>query len=303
MQGTGGASLPIAVFTPDPVIAGSNGLSATGVPTAAAANSTPLVYYIHADHLNTARVITSNRLNTAAAGTAQNNLRWSWLPTGANPTTVNTSAGDPFGATPANANPSSLAAGNFTFNLRFAGQYFDKESGLHYNHHRDYDPTLGRYVQSDPIGLAGGLNTYLYVGADPNGGVDPEGLQAYMCRQAGLGAWCEPKPPNPITESIKDFWRNYTDMRNVNWKNSDKYFHCKANCEAARRGKVGEIAACLMSDAREGWDQYGPKQDSKEDSNADQAANSLGRAWGRYSNGKCEDICHQYRPPGLPPQY
>jgi RHS repeat-associated protein len=89
---------------------------------------------------------------------------------------VNSSAGDPFGATPANANPSTLAAGNFTFNLRFAGQYFDKESGLHYNHHRDYDPTLGRYVQSDLIGLAGGLNTYLYVGADPNRFVDPKGL-------------------------------------------------------------------------------------------------------------------------------
>jgi RHS repeat-associated protein len=106
----------------------------------------------------------SYRLNTAAAGAPQDNLRWSWLPTSANQTTVNSSAGDPFGATPANANPSALAAGNFTFNLRFAGQYFDKERGLHYNHHRDYDPTLGRYVQSDPIGLAGGLNTYLYVG-------------------------------------------------------------------------------------------------------------------------------------------
>jgi RHS repeat-associated protein len=180
MQGTGGASLPIAVFTPDPAIAGSNGLSAAGVPTTAATNSTPLVYYVHADHLNTARVITSNRLNTAAAGAAQDNIRWSWLPgntaTTPNTTSVNTSAGDPFGATPANANPSNLAAGNFTFNLRFAGQYFDKESGLHYNHHRDYDPTLGRYVQSDPIGLAGGLNTYLYVGADPNRFVDPDGL-------------------------------------------------------------------------------------------------------------------------------
>jgi RHS repeat-associated protein len=186
-----GASLPIAVFTPDPAVSGSNGLSAAGVPTAAAINSTPLVFYIHADHLNTARVITSHRLNTAAAGAPQNNIRWSWLPnntaTTPNPTTVNTSAGDPFGATPANANPSNLAAGNFTFNLRFAGQYFDKESGLHYNHHRDYDPTLGRYVQSDPIGLAGGLNTYLYVGADPNGGVDPEGRNAFAFGRRAFG--------------------------------------------------------------------------------------------------------------------
>jgi RHS repeat-associated protein len=199
MQGAGGASLPIAVFTPDPAIAGSNGLSAAGVPTAAATNSTPLVYYIHADHLNTARVITSNRLNTAAAGAPQDNIRWSWLPASANQTTVNVSAGDPFGATPANANPSALAAGNFTFNLRFAGQYFDKESSLHYNHHRDYDPTLGRYVQSDPIGLAGGLNTYLYVGADPNGGVDPDGLQSAIPREVpriSIPAWV-PRTPIP----------------------------------------------------------------------------------------------------------
>jgi RHS repeat-associated protein len=98
-------------------------------------------------------------------------------------------------ATPANVNPSALAAGNFTFNSRFAGQYFDKASGLHYNHHRDYDPTLGRYVQSDPIGLEGGINTYLYVGADPNFGVDPDGQQATMPR-ISIPAWV-PRTPIP----------------------------------------------------------------------------------------------------------
>ncbi|SFP34290.1 RHS repeat domain-containing protein, partial [Pseudomonas sp. NFPP28] len=61
--------------------------------------------------------------------------------------------------------------------LRFQGQYFDQESGLHYNRHRYYNPDVGRYLTPDPVKLAGGINAYQYV-PNPTGWVDPLGLSA-----------------------------------------------------------------------------------------------------------------------------
>jgi RHS repeat-associated protein len=110
------------------------------------------LYFIHTDHLNTPRVIT----NQAAQ------VVWRWDQT------------DPFGGNPPDENPSGL--GIFTCNLRLPGQYFDKETNLHYNYFRDYDPRIGRYIQSDPIGLRGGINTFTYVANDPIGLYDPKGL-------------------------------------------------------------------------------------------------------------------------------
>ncbi len=101
-------------------------------PTSAVINT----YYIHSDHLGTPRKITRP---------ADNRVVWNWVP-------------EAFGNSLPNQNPSGL--GNFVFNLRFPGQYYDQETGLHYNMARYYNPKIGRYEQSDPIGLRGRATAY-----------------------------------------------------------------------------------------------------------------------------------------------
>jgi RHS repeat-associated protein len=131
-------------------------LTQTVTGTAPSQVFTPNVFYIFSDHLGTPRMITQ---------ATDNAIRWRW------------DEGDPFGLQPPNENPSGLGA--LTFNLRMPGQYYDRESNLFYNYFRDYDPQLGSYIQSDPIGLAGGANTFGYVNGNPISLIDPFGLSAF----------------------------------------------------------------------------------------------------------------------------
>lgn len=113
-------------------------------------------YFVHTDHLDTPRLITSY----------SNQKRWTWYPENS----------EAFGANLPNENPATL--GVFTYNLRFPGQLYDPQSQLSYNYYRDYNPRTGRYIESDPIGLEGGINTYSYVNGNPLSYSDPEGLFA-----------------------------------------------------------------------------------------------------------------------------
>lgn len=128
------------------------------------------MYYVHTDQLGTPRMITRP---------LDNAMMWRW-------------DSDPFGVTQPNENPAG--AGAFRYNLRLPGQYADAETGLYYNGFRDYNPATGRYVESDPIGLGGGINNYAYVGGNPLTGSDPFGL-------IDVGQFPKEYVPGPFHES------------------------------------------------------------------------------------------------------
>jgi RHS repeat-associated protein len=114
--------------------------------------------YLETDHLGTPRI---------AANPASNAQQWKW-----------DFFADAFGGSAATTAPSD----GIDVKLRYPGQIHDAETGLHYNYFRDYEPETGRYVESDPIGLDGGIATFQYALSDPIGAIDEDGLSPMIAR-------------------------------------------------------------------------------------------------------------------------
>ncbi len=168
--------------------------------SAGSSNIAVSLYNVHADHLATPRVITRQ---------SDNAIVWRW------------DTAEAFGNSAANQN----ALGAFTFNQRFPGQVWDGETGLLQNWNRDYDPRQGRYRQSDPIGLRGGINTFAYANGSPLMVTDPMGLKGgdhpseAACFAAGNNPLtCQQVPPTvdsppssqPGVQICSKYWHPHT---------------------------------------------------------------------------------------------
>jgi RHS repeat-associated protein len=149
-------------------------------------------YAIQSDHLNTPRRLIQS----------DGQVAWQWAysafgdeqPTIAKNRFSNLALNQSFGSTTVPA---------VTFNLRYPGQYFDQESGLHYNYHRSYSATTGRYTQSDPIGLDGGWNRFGYAEQNPFMFIDPLGQNTITGGAAIGGAIAG--PPGAIVGGLLGF--------------------------------------------------------------------------------------------------
>ena len=192
-----------------------------------------------------ARYLNTPRLVADATGTTV----WRW------------DQAEPFGVTPPDENPSGL--GVFEFPLRLSRGYFDKETWKVYTYFRDYSPDEGRFVQSDPVGIAAGLNTYAYVDADPLQYTDPLGLA-----KKSKGKWAECNAEDDAyclqlcgdrgVKSCKHWWSVWTEVvggeKVQGWKpalypscNCNEAPACGGGCKTALVALgVGVAAICIL---------------------------------------------------------
>ena len=183
--------------------------------------------------------------------------------------------------------------------LRFPGQYYDGETGLHYNYFRYYDPEVGRYITSDPIGLDGGLNSYVYVVSNPvlymdvfgdvagiklkhgeNGArrASPEIMDSAVCMAGCLNLiititegertkeeheLIRKRNPRIKNKTTKHFGGNAVDVRAIQGASDSKILCCASSCGFTRAKKYRGDGHWHFDKAKpNGWGEKMPKKNS-----------------------------------------
>jgi RHS repeat-associated protein len=206
-------------------------------------------YAIHADHLNTPRLMTDD----------SNKAVWQW---------PYSAFGDnkPTGILKATASPNNAVTQDVTtnamlkatnpavkFNLRYPGQYADDESNMFYNYQRSYQFGQGRYPQADPIGLSGGPNRFGYANQNSLSNIDPLGLESGPA-SPNIGDPLPPSPPSPggnrgDNSASGTFCEPYSPIKKwVNWACSAGMVSSALCCGEAHR-------QCVIKAATEGGDE------------------------------------------------
>ena len=238
------------------------------------------ISYVHADGLGTPRAISD------AAG----NTIWQWA-----------YQSNPFGE--------QSPTGSYDYNLRFPGQYYDVETGLNYNVHRNYELATGRYIQSDPVGMFGGqASTFTYTASNPLQWADPQGLflfpwespvyvvggtpeqqqqvidsvNAIFSTPRGSQLLDDIKGPwykhgSPKTIKITDDYKVETPYLGADEIHIDPRFNrCFNSTQGPMRGSLTRFIAHELGHAVEGTDDDGPARMNNVIQNENPIMNALG---------------------------
>ena len=239
-------------------------------------------HYLHTDHLGTPQLATTK--DGQASWKAQS---------------------EAFGAAGILQNQSSIE-----MSLRFPGQYFDTETSTHYNFHRDYKPNQGRYVQSDPMGLSGGINVNIYANQNAIRFFDPDA-------HAAIPAVCVANPAacgtvilvglkiaydgckiivNTVAESIasvvNEWWDDKAHPKYIEWTALHKICDGRGNphkpqtCDWAR-WRFNKAKACF--DARKAWMDKWNENNPKHAAQLEQVANQVKGASEEVNRYCCKD--------------
>ena len=174
----------------------------------------------------------------------------------------------------------------------YTGREYDAESGLYYYRARYYDPTIGRFLNEDPIGFAGGdMNLYAYVWDNPTNFVDPYGLWGYN--------WLDLLSPWGGTICATYYLKsNFDKLQRAKNGNLDQYYHCLAFCEIGKKcGMTGLAAGSIGGYAKEAYD---CSDNNKSCELSDIGTNAAGV---EFSNNPqcCKKSCEDFFVPTLKP--